>query len=73
MAVVRSERASKVTVVVNAGTSASPSYKNRIFNHFAPDLTDEKCYQIGESLGGLQAHTVEKIQRTEVSTLEENA
>lgn len=67
MAVLKSEQQKKLVVVVNEGSTASPSLKNRPIgtgywiNPNSTVATNEKLYQLGEYFGALQAHTVSKI------------
>lgn len=64
MSAVKSDRQQKLIVVVNTGTSASPSLKNRPIGTgywINPDAESEKLYTLGGYFGALQAHTVQKI------------
>lgn len=70
MATSRVDNETKLTLRVNTGTIGNPTYKNRAFNHINPDLTDDKAYAVGAGLAGLQAHTLDKIVRTDTATLE---
>lgn len=70
MAVTRENKTTKLALVVNTGTQAEPTYKNRIFSNINPVTTDALAYTVCGLLGGLQAHTVDKFTRTDTATLE---
>lgn len=74
MAIVKSERQTKVTITVNTGTTASPTLKTRNLGSwvFSPDLTDTQFYTAGSLYGALQQHPVTEITKTERATLQDN-
>lgn len=62
----RTDKSTKLAINVEVATD---TYKNRAINHINPTLTDDKALYYGNKLGALQAHTVNKIVRTDVATL----
>lgn len=71
MATTRSDETCKITLQVNTGTQADPVYKNRIFNHINPLLSDSDALDVGTSLASLQTHALSKVTRTDTATLSE--
>ncbi|MBO6179319.1 MAG: DUF1659 domain-containing protein [Selenomonadaceae bacterium] len=65
----RNEESTKLAVRVEVGSGDDVSYKNRTFNHIAPNTTDDNVLSFGNRLGALQSHTVNAIVRTDVATL----
>lgn len=75
MAVQRVDMKTTLGILVATGqtSSGSPTYSTRSVSNIETTASDGDIYAFGVAYGGLQAHAVGKITRTDKSTLAENS
>ena len=70
MAVIKSDKATKLVLkVVTGSTAAGSSYASRNFQHINPELADEDAYAIGSALAALQTYPLSTVSRDDTSVL----
>lgn len=63
----------KIKVENGMNATGATKYATRTVSNINPELTDDDLLAIGEGFAALQVHDVGDIQRSEVSTLVNNA
>ncbi|WP_298463170.1 DUF1659 domain-containing protein [uncultured Mitsuokella sp.] len=63
----------KIKVENGATATGATKYATRTVSNINPEITDDDMLAIGEEFAALQTHAVGDIQRSEVSTLVNNA
>lgn len=71
MAVVKVAKASRLTIKVQTGISAtgSPVYRVRTYRNVKPTAPEADLFAVGQALAGLQKHVLNSINRVDEGDL----
>lgn len=73
MAVIGIKDTTRLQIELDAGLVEGKQYKvTRNYNNVRPTITEEKAYQLGQILAGLQGKSVLRYNLNEVTTLTED-